>query len=490
MSRIYLLDFPAGNDESLYYLLGNETLKGNIPYSTFYEMKPPFLFYNYAYIVFLFGYSVKGLHLGALWISMLNAVLMYAFVHKYFSAKKAVQASVLFWILISSPFLNGMYLVAEHFVLLYTLGAMYFVVSHDDKEKVRLFIAGLLIGIAVLTKQTAVFFIPAITYLLWRNKEGISFIQKMIWTGAGGLSLLLCNLMVLYFLGSLDEAYYWIISHGKAYTSKVGFGEGMTNLKHVLSLFIKNYWIPLLLVLGGLASMYLNKKTDYLLFVLLLVGGSLIALFPGLRFYSQYWILLLPGITLSGVWVTELKPGLKNTGLIFSFLLLASVLSQYKSYFPKNKELYADNLFGGQYFSKTALLSAKLDRIITKDENLLVLGGLPQTYLYTEKEPFTRHVWTSMINYKSKKCEEFRKELIADFEKTKPEYVLFSYNPYHWTMTKNHTDEIYNYMYRQVRMNYDKIMAVDLDNSHFYYQEQVGNLQEKANSIFVYKRRP
>jgi hypothetical protein len=489
VSRVLFLDFPAGNDESMYFLLGHETLKGNIPYSSFYEMKPPFLFYNYAYIVFLFGYTVKGLHLGALFISILNTGLMYALCLKLFSRQKAILASVFFWVLISLPILNGMYLLGEHFVLFYLQGALFFIASRDENEVFRLLTAGALTAIAALTKQTAVFFIPALIYLLRMNKEGIVFSKKLIWTGAGGILLLFLNILVLYFTGSLNDAFYWIISHGKAYSSPTGMSEAITNFTFFFSQFFKTCWLPILLTIGGLVSLFINKKSETLILVLLLLGGAFLGLLPGLRFYSQYWILLIPAMCLSVIWVSDLKPNLPWINFLVPAILFFFLMSQNKTYFPKNHYAYADSLFGGQYFSKTALLSSKLDRILTKNDKLMVMGGLPQAYLYTSKDPLSRHVWAPMISFTSSQCEVFRQELISDFENTKPDYVLFSYNPYHWTLSNGKSDEIYNYAFRQVRANYDKIMAIDLDNSQMYYQDNIAGFGEKANSIFVYKRR-
>ena len=61
--RLNLMDLPLERDESAYAYLGQRAGEGLAPYRDFYEMKPPFLFYGYALLNAVFGYSAWGLRL-------------------------------------------------------------------------------------------------------------------------------------------------------------------------------------------------------------------------------------------------------------------------------------------------------------------------------------------------------------------------------------------------------------------------------------------
>jgi 4-amino-4-deoxy-L-arabinose transferase-like glycosyltransferase len=181
ISRIFYLDVAAGADESMYYLLGQETLKGNLPYSTFYEMKPPFLFFNFALVALFTSGSVFSLHLAALFLALLNTFLCFFITNKLLNFEKGAISALVFFTLISSPHLCGPYLLGEHFVLFYLLLSLLFLFNTESFKKVNFFICGVLFGIAVLTKQTAIFFTPLYLFLLSQYFHQEHYLKKLFW---------------------------------------------------------------------------------------------------------------------------------------------------------------------------------------------------------------------------------------------------------------------------------------------------------------------
>ena len=71
--RLQYLDMPLERDESIYSYIGKLALNGGKPYVDFFEMKPPVMFYSYALLVGIFGYSATGVHLAATALAALNA---------------------------------------------------------------------------------------------------------------------------------------------------------------------------------------------------------------------------------------------------------------------------------------------------------------------------------------------------------------------------------------------------------------------------------
>ena len=66
LTRYHFLDVPLERDESAYAYMGKLALEGGAPYRDFYEMKPPLIFYAYAVLVKVFGFSFVGLRWAAM----------------------------------------------------------------------------------------------------------------------------------------------------------------------------------------------------------------------------------------------------------------------------------------------------------------------------------------------------------------------------------------------------------------------------------------
>ncbi len=490
VSRILFLNVAAGNDESMYYILGEETLKGNVPYSTFYEMKPPLLFFNYAIVALFFSKSVLGLHLAGLFVSILNTILFYYLICKILDRDKGLISALVFFTLISSPQLCGLYLLSEHFVLIFVFLSLIWIVKSNSEQNKNLFISGFFLGIGVLTKQSAIFFIPLHLYLLSEYYQPFTYLKKISVLVAGGLSILLVTLFYLFATDSATDAYYWILKHSQAYTTKNTISDSFEPFKFFLSVFVTNHIVFLILAGIGFSISAINKLKKEVIIGLLLFCIGIIALLPGLRFYSQYWILLVPSLALMSSYILNLEYKLKQIKYIIPLACLIHFGLNYRDFFPKDKDAFISSTFGGQNFKELKLLSEKLEKIMKKDETFLALGGIPQTYLYTNKSPITHHVWTPMISFKNKECEKYRTEFKTSFETNPPDYVFFSYNPYHWSFTKDASQEIYNYVFRQVNNNYQKIMAIDLiAPKEIVAGNEIFNFTEKENSMVVYKRK-
>ena len=59
---------------------GKLALNGGKPYVDFFEMKPPVMFYSYAFLIGIFGYSATGVHLAATALAALNTFFTFEFV--------------------------------------------------------------------------------------------------------------------------------------------------------------------------------------------------------------------------------------------------------------------------------------------------------------------------------------------------------------------------------------------------------------------------
>src|SRR5882757_3196350 len=75
--RIHLLAIPLERDEGEYAYAGQLMLQGIPPYRLAYNMKFPGVYAAYALIMWIFGESSVGIHLGIALVTSLTAVFVF-----------------------------------------------------------------------------------------------------------------------------------------------------------------------------------------------------------------------------------------------------------------------------------------------------------------------------------------------------------------------------------------------------------------------------
>ncbi len=154
--RKNFLDIPFERDEGSYMYCGNSILHGAIPFKDIGSQRLDGVFYFYALLVGIFGYTVKSMHFAFILINMLTAVLLF-FVTKKLANQLAGLAAALFFALMSmNAFASGFTIQSEHIVSLFIAGAFLSLVHFlEDKKIVLLVISGVLFSLAFQVKQTA-----------------------------------------------------------------------------------------------------------------------------------------------------------------------------------------------------------------------------------------------------------------------------------------------------------------------------------------------
>src|SRR6266542_5430275 len=166
--RIRLLEIALERDEGEYAYAGQLMLQGIPPYQLAYNMKFPGVYAAYALIMWIFGQTSIGIHLGLLIVNLANIVIVFFIARRLISLIAGIAAAASYTILSASPSVLGLAAHATHFVMLPTLlGALVLLKPVLTREMV--FVSGILFGVGLLMKQPAIFFICfGATYLLFR----------------------------------------------------------------------------------------------------------------------------------------------------------------------------------------------------------------------------------------------------------------------------------------------------------------------------------
>ncbi len=236
--RIRLLDVPLERDEGEYAYLGQLMLKGFPPYLHVYTMKLPGVGIAYAFIMFLFGETAHGIHLGLLLVNAANVLLVYLLARRLLGKDAAPISCAAYAILSLSQSVLGVFAHATHFVVLFALSSFIVLLRWREKGRARLlFVSGVLLGVAVIMKQhAAILVVFACLYLAWdARKPGIIPGRSRL----AAFALFLLGVCTPYSLiaswmaalGIFGKFWFWTVTYAGKYASKLTFFDGLHSVQ-------------------------------------------------------------------------------------------------------------------------------------------------------------------------------------------------------------------------------------------------------------------
>ena len=476
-SRIITLQVPLSRDEGAYAYLGRLAMNGKIPYRDFYEMKPPLLYYLYGTGGFLFGYSDTGLRLFALFLNLATAFIIYKTCRKIFNKPVSFFASSTYLILLINAAAFGFAMISEHLVNLFLAAA--FLVLLNRNYKYNVFVSGFIFGLALMIKQSALIIAaPAFLYIVfqaWKERDKVNFYKPILFFGAAYLTVVILAVLALNVSGALKEAVYWLWTHPSQYASSV-------ESKNILGYFINSInalysQSPVLLSIFVIsllwsAGRFLKSKKLIDGFLVLLFGFSFLTVFPGFRFYGQYWQLVFPS---AAILIASMWNALENSGYFsgikikFITWALAIVITydivSHSVYFKtKEIDLIVRQAYSENPFIEIKKLSNLLGERLLPEDKIFVFGSEPQVYVYTKKNAISKHFYHTFLSNNNAENKAREQECIADFNREKPKYAVLNLFPISWMFKENSSQFVYTNAFKILEKAYEKILVYDFNS--------------------------
>jgi 4-amino-4-deoxy-L-arabinose transferase-like glycosyltransferase len=222
-ARLPAIVAPFGPDQGVYVTVGWGLSRGLMLYRDLWEMKPPGIYVTYWLGLTLFG---SGAH-AEFWLDFLAAAITCAAVFGIGRRLAGVRMGALAALVVAVGTLPaaryglGGFLersVTETFIIPVAACAVWAAVQWlDSPRAIWPVIAGLLIGTAVVYKQTAAIYWPAlIVWVAWT--AGFARARRFALQSAAGLLVApLAAFLWLWWAGALHDAYITLVSYNVAY---------------------------------------------------------------------------------------------------------------------------------------------------------------------------------------------------------------------------------------------------------------------------------
>ena len=510
VARLNLASLPFERDEGSYSYMGQLLLEGKKPYSYFYEMKLPGIFYCYAAIVALFGKTLEGVHIGFLFVTLASTVLTFLIGRQLFDNRAAAAAAISFSILTLTKFASGFAAQAEHLVVFWALAGLYFTLRGIQSGKwLDYLIAGILLGMSFLIKQSGAFFALGTGIFVVSNYLKPFDIKAILRSGvlmvAGFAMALALFLGLIASQGGWNDMVFWVIEFPKIYISALSFDFGMQLLQGTFDAVTRDHiglWyfsiIGLLLVWFTSLELYKKVGVSVLLFL------SFFSTAPGLRFYGHYFLQMMPAVALliaamiyavGELSLARLKSSIGGTAAFAFFLLYCAVNinKQNSYYFSPNQFEILRTVYGDNPFLESKVVADKIKSVAKADDQLLVLGSEPQINFYAQLHTPTRHSFIGFTSGMSDSAKNWRQEVKKEVEEAKPRFIVFVNHPFSWSLPKESDQELFKWGYSYMLQNYEIMGIADIlpgARPSYVWDQAVLNYRPKSEKyMLVFKRK-
>jgi hypothetical protein len=246
-------------DESTFILMGQSVADGHLPYDHLWDLKPPLLFYFFAFIEKIFPHSFVALRFLGVIIIFLSAILLIK-ISKQAGLRNGFVIA-LSYILLSSEFGSLQGVMSEHFAVLFLLLGIFHLLR--SKNLFSLMFTGMALGCAMLCKLNYAYAIFALTIFYFYNQyKKRNFLQSIqsVALIATGILLPIVLIAIPYILsGKADLFFNSVFLAPLEYARAIDY-DWISKLK-------TTWWIISLMVVVSYLSLKYSKENNFIVFI-------------------------------------------------------------------------------------------------------------------------------------------------------------------------------------------------------------------------------
>lgn len=509
--RVRLLGLPFERDEGEYAYAGQLMLNGIPPYMEAWNMKLPGTYCMYALFMGLFGQSIAGVHAGLLVVNLISVALIFLIGKKLVNPMVGAIAGASYAVLSVVPGTYGLAAHATHFIVLFGLGGVLMLLYALENQRLwQIGVSGLLLGMAFVMKQHAVFLMlfGGVVLLINEMKKSprawSAIIKNLSVFGLFAVLPYLTVLVVVWGTGNFEHFWLWTVKYAGAYISIRTSGEAA---RHFLTSFdfVSDGagWLWALGAVGLVALFFTGIHPRSRQFLWLFAFFSFLCLIPGLYFRNHYFIALMPAWSLlmgvAVLWLGEQTDRLKTPFArhiplgLFAGLLLLSMYAGRDIYFKKTTTEVCAWLYGRNPFAEAVEVSKFLKDNTVQTDKIAVIGSEPQIYFYSQRKSATGFIYTYPLMENQPYSLMMQEWMIREIEANKPKYLVFVDSPFSWLANQNSNQFILNWFDNYSTTHYNLVGFADMiapGNTKYVWQEALPYYRVQGQaSVSVFERK-
>ena len=509
--RLRLAGVPLERDEGEYAYAGQLILQGIPTYHLAYNMKFPGTYYAYSLFLAVFGQTPSGIHTGLLLMNLATAVVLFFVGRRLLGEFGGAIAASTFAVMSLDRWILGVFAHATHFVLLPTLLALLLLLRAVDTRRAAGFVgAGVLLGIAVLMKQQAIFLLlfgMAFALAGVRANEGkwAPALKHTALVAAGAVVVFAVLCGVLAQQGVLQRFWFWTFQYASAYVAEVPLWDAWSPLVFAWNVITQANLPIWSFGAFGAAILWLGRwSAQARLFVTGLLLASFLAVCPGFYFREHYFILLLPAAGLcagvGAVWIERLlarrvsAPLARAGALLVVLAAIAAYVANEGTYlFSMDTRELSRSRYGGNPFVEAPEIARHIQQQTGPDDPVAVLGSEPEIYFYAQRKSATGYIYTYALMEPQPYAARMQAEMIREITAMHPKYLVFAAVATSWQTRRTSDTTILRWADRYTDTCYEVVGLADIyspaQSAVLWYAELTGYQPRSKNLIYTFVRK-
>jgi len=352
-------------DESTFILIGQSWVDGFLPYTQLWDVKPPITFLFFAGIIYIFGKSFFAIRFMGTVLVAITAFYTYKS-GAHLSTKKNGFIAASLCVMLLSMFGSIQGVMSEHICMAFFMPALYLLLK--NKNLTSIFVAGLLMGLCLMTKLNLAYAILFLGLFLFAECIKLkAYLKSILSPALFGVGILLIGFLTLlpYYLENIPQLWWESV-----FIAPLDYAAARRysplKLAPVCLLIIAFF-------LWAWRRRYLNMSKRGLLLIVVVIFGVLLSFIKGGRINSHYLIQLFPIFVIPVVIVIgkiSIFRKYNYRPYIFLLLLILPVETYLEYYNIVRNKVERGTFYNGEGFTVPEYISQhKLET-----DNILFLG--------------------------------------------------------------------------------------------------------------------
>jgi hypothetical protein len=433
------LGAPLERDEGVYATVAAGMLQEKVPYEDLFDNKPPLVYGWYALSFVTLGEDPAAPRLFAAVLLALTALAVFAYSRLVLPRPAAYIAAGFFGVSTGLPFI-GLHANAEAFMLLpLVVSLLAFTIGMRKDRLVWFMVAGVVGGLAVITKQVAVWNLAALVaaafWLQWSaGYRGWRASSRSICVMAGGFGVIAVVALIFSLLGAWDDFVYANISYNYRYVAFVSSDETLFVLRRSLLSWLLILALAAPLVVGallGLVTLVRRRCVCSHSSLILWTVASALGVATGGRFFPHYFLVLMPALAvLTAVVVYQHRATLVSlpfpalAGLLAAVSLTTSGLLYVTP--DATTQFFSTHAYHeNEWSEQTPALGQNIARRTSPGETIFNYGREAQIYFYADRLPAASFFYDWAYRYHDTTLDR----TIEALSQAPPRYIIDTVQP-------------------------------------------------------------
>lgn len=456
---------PFERDEGAYATIAQGILDGKVPYRDLFDNKPPLIYGWYSLSFLVFGESVWAPRIVAAVLLSLTTLAVFGQAKLVMPRGVAYTAAAVFALSTGLPWV-ALHANTEAYMLLPLVTSLIAFTLGLRSGKLGWFLlCGALGGLAVMTKQVAVWNVVALAVVAasWRVSEDRNLgtrLRPAMCVLGGAVAAVGVVMLPFVINGSADDLLYANLSYNWLYVGALSMAERLLNAGYGLLLFFGVAAPVIVAGVIGLFAIWRQRRRQAYYAVAAWAIGSAVGVATGGRFFPHYFLHLLPALAILSAVVFYDVWHRRGAAFVSKPVLLVAVALVVISA-GTNAVLYvvprqAEHVVAASVYHQKQWeehgdeLGDFIQRRTRPGDTIFNLGRESYLYFYADRQPPGRYFYDWAVNYDDRNLAE----VLVDLRATRPEYIIDSAQmPLFEDYDESHPPELMEF----IEDNYDYI---------------------------------